>query len=121
MAANKPASSRKRKQDMGAPLEIDVLPPASSIGPVFGKCVLLGTQSLLLFDPPANSSCLVTFPAIRPANRTSFKMYKRDRALLPDTPLTDQQTVFACETRDVEFYSINKDLADRSNEQFACE
>lgn len=48
-------------------------------------------------------------------------MYKRERNLLPEVPLADQQTVVACETQDVEFYSINKDLADGSNEQFACE
>lgn len=63
----------------------------------------------------------VNFPAIRPANKTPFKLYKRDRDLSSDASLADQQTVIACETRDVEFYSINKDMADRSNEQFACE
>ncbi|KAI5448876.1 DNA-directed RNA polymerase I subunit rpa49 [Naganishia albida] len=98
MMSTNTASSRKRKLDIEVPRGIDVLPPTSSIGPVF-----------------------VNFPAIRPGNRTSFQMYKRERNLLPEVPLADQQTVVACETQDVEFYSINKDLADGSNEQFACE
>ncbi|KAJ9092291.1 hypothetical protein QFC20_007419 [Naganishia adeliensis] len=98
MAFSRAVSSRKRKQEIEAPFGVDVLPLTSGVGPAF-----------------------VNFPAIRPANKTPFQLYKRDRDLLSDASLADQQTVIACETRDVEFYSINKDLADRSNEQFACE
>jgi hypothetical protein len=118
MDTNKPLSSRKRKQDQAVPLGMDLLPPTSTVGPVFGTqrlIVLLFHASFLTLTSAVN------FPAIRPANKTSFQLYKRERMLLPDMPLADQQTVIACETQDVEFYSINKDLADRSNEQFACE
>ncbi|KAJ9104597.1 hypothetical protein QFC21_002095 [Naganishia friedmannii] len=75
-----------------------VLPPPTHIGPAF-----------------------VNFPAIRPAHNTVFKVYRRDQQRTIETPLVEQQSVIACETQDVEYYSINKDLAERANEQFSCE
>lgn len=51
-----------------------------------------------------------------------FKVYRRNQhQSLGDGSPVDQQSVIACETHDVEYYSINQDLADRANEQFSCE
>lgn len=64
--------------------------------------------------------CTVNFPAVRPSRATPFKLYRRDRASDATTDFSQQQTMIAGETGDVEFYSLNRD-AGGQDEQATCQ
>jgi DNA-directed RNA polymerase I subunit RPA49 len=64
----------------------------------------------------------VSFPAVRPAKTTPYKVYRRDKTSNATTDITKQQTCIAAETGDVEFFSFNKDLPDAAREEhYSCQ